>query len=282
MPDQPNRSRLRALKVHEVSLVDRPANPSARVLLAKRQDGEDETETLDKIEDAVNKGTGGPAAILETVCSILGINFSKGATPMKCPKCDKDMVEKGGNQTCPVHGVHKAESSAEEILKALPAEARAMIEKAQSDAAAATTAAAAATAAATATAEVAKKLGEQLDAMKKSQSDAATTEIAKGLVGAVATTPEDVAHVLKQLDDKGQTVVKDLLTKFNAVLKSSGFFGERGSRAGAPVSVDTEIEKKADEIQKNEPKLTRPQAIAKALQSDPTLYDRAHSTASAQ
>lgn len=276
MPAPKRPTRLRALKVNEVSLVDRPANQHARVLLAKSEDGTD--DELEKLEAAFNSEDDAES-VLTKIAHILGFKKRKpptpGEEPMKCPCGSGKEVAKG--EKCPSCGkVMKADgtvetpAAVEEVIKSLPADAQALIVKAQADAAAAASAAAD-------TLTVVKGLTEELKKLREERQDSESVTLAKSMVGVVGVKPEDLAHVLKQLDEKGRGTVTELLAKHNSVLKSSGLFREFGTANGKSITKNSEAEDKfkaaAAVIKAAEPRLSEQQIAKRVYDANPDLYE---------
>jgi hypothetical protein len=79
-----------------------------------------------------------------------------------------------------------------------------------------------------------------------------------------------LVEVVKSIPDE----VFEILKAANAAIEAGGQFTEVGKSKGGQGSIDawTKIEKKADEIAKEDTKLTKQQAIAKAIKDNPDLY----------
>lgn len=123
-----------------------------------------------------------------------------------------------------------------------------------------------------------KEQADQIAAFQKAEDErvrlAKANEMTKGLTGVKA---EDVSTVLKGMSE-------DAVKLLEGVLKSAAEqarLAEVTSVKGAPVhkegSAMAIAKAKADEIRKAKPELTQEQALTKAFEADPALYDRAES-----
>lgn len=87
--------------------------------------------------------------------------------------------------------------------------------------------------------------------------------------------PEELAKTLKSLKDAGGTAYDDMIGVLDqslTMVEKSGAFTEIGKKGnGGTPDAWAQIEKHADEIQKNAPTLTRNQAIDKACEQHPDL-----------
>lgn len=121
--------------------------------------------------------------------------------------------------------------------------------------------------------KVAKAQAETIE--KLLAKDAARERLTKAqtLVGKAPVSAEDVSTLLEQLDEKGEAVLKALLTKTSELAKESHMFEELGVRGEEEMAAEQEIEKKAEVIRKANPKLTEAQAYTQALSENPELYD---------
>lgn len=87
--------------------------------------------------------------------------------------------------------------------------------------------------------------------------------------------PEELAKTLKSLKDAGGTAYDDMIGVLDqslTMVEKSGAFTEIGKKGNGGIpDAWAQIEKHADEIQKNAPTLTRNQAIDKACEQHPDL-----------
>lgn len=129
------------------------------------------------------------------------------------------------------------------------------------------------------------------------ERDAAVAELAKAQAaqvtkdreilakGIVADSGMDIAAVTFLLEKGGaeaEAHLRTLCKKTAAVVESAAILTEVGKTGTTIPTATDEITKAALEIQKNDPKLSLPQAVTKALHDDPTLYDRSLATKPAQ
>lgn len=87
----------------------------------------------------------------------------------------------------------------------------------------------------------------------------------------------ETVALLKALDESGseelRTAVDGLLTKVSNAYKDSGIFTEVGTGAPGSTDTDSSIEKIAKAAREADPTLTPEQALAKAYDENPSLYD---------
>ncbi len=280
-------TRLKGLRVREVSLVDRPANQHARVLLAKRDDREDEESILDKVKKLLGVAKGADeddlgdldeditlfdeklplsdvqqltAALEKSLTSIvdaddLSEEEKQAAAEASLTQFHDTLSGLVDTSTGPDEMKKSEDTGNEEVLKGLAPEHRAEIEKQLSEG---------------------KAAREKLEKFELEKAAAEAVVKAKEIVGKANVKPEDLAAVLKQVDAAGAATITDVLAKFNAVIEngSSPLFDEAGVAKGADATgKDSKLEAAADAIQKVDPKLSRPAAIAKALEVNPDLYE---------
>lgn len=129
-----------------------------------------------------------------------------------------------------------------------------------------------------------KKQADEATALAKAQQDradhAARVEKAKTDFGALPLSPDEMAGVIKAMDGITDTAVKANLERAlkagNEAIGKHVLGGERGSNAtGATAgAAQTEAVAKAAEIRKGAPTLTAEQALMKAYELNPGLYDR--------
>lgn len=143
--------------------------------------------------------------------------------------------------------------------------------------------------------EIKKQLATQADEIKKAraEADAAQTRIAKmederivkqyaervaAEYPSLPVKADEFAPVLRKaesvLDDAGKAELNRVLKAADAAMRAA--MGEMGRNGGAPAagSAYTEMESKAEELRKTEPKITREQAFAKAMVAHPDLARR--------
>lgn len=302
-------TKLSDMTIDEVSLVDDPANGEARVLIVKAKgacsmeksmefldEDEDENdeeakpkngyamkkfrEALEDAElndeqmDAVNKAVGAYASAisgtttasaakektmdLEALSKALGeaeaklVALEKRADEAEAELAEKDEVIK--QKDAELEGVKKsAGNDEEEILKSLPESIRKRLEESE----------AAAKEAADSIAKM-KEDADTKDAIAKAKSfgvgDADKVgpllmRVAKGV-----TTQDDAAYLESMLKGVGEVAGKSAL--FKSIGTASAVEGEP----------EAQLQAKADEIRKENSKLTKEQAYAQAVEANPQLY----------
>lgn len=285
------RTRLSKLRVNEVSLVDRPANPASRFVLAKRDENEDEPVEKKMCSycndhEAMSGGTMcascsmmGKAAdynalldvsvetilkddsltdeqrtsLLDTTISQYRASISK-LTKLPLPDASTAGVTK---QDKPM-----ADEKNTEVLKGLSDEQKAVVEKLLADST--------------------KGLLEEVEKANKRSNEVIATlakrdRIAKceSIVKDTPLKAEDMAKVFEAVSDNAEVVayVTDLAKKYSVALEAGQVLKELGADFGMDVSdpltqIDTAVAKKMS----GDSKLTKEQAYAKVLIENPDLY----------
>lgn len=152
------------------------------------------------------------------------------------------------------------EVEAEQALEKADPAIRALVEKAKEEAKAAKDS----------VAVVSKTLG---DLIEKQQKEEAQT-LAKSLPH-IAEDPENLANTLlalRKTDPTQAEKVEKMLRDANQALSESNLFVEMG-RPGGVVTVSKSVENAVEEMIKNDPTMTREQAIAQVYDAHPELYE---------
>jgi hypothetical protein len=155
----------------------------------------------------------------------------------------------------------QGESDDEVIAKADP-QLRRIIEKAQADA--------------TKAAKDAKDAAEIAKSERDKRVHNEMVEIAKSLPN-IQGTDDDKAELLKAAYAVSQEHGDKILASFRAAnnqLADTEFGREIGKSGGGSNTVQTEVENKAKELQKADPKLSIEKARTTVLERDPDLYSR--------
>lgn len=121
------------------------------------------------------------------------------------------------------------------------------------------------------------KKADSLEAMIKKQEDEKLTEkyvgVAKSYQG-FSMNPEEFGLVLKEIAVNAPNTIEkieEVLKSADMAITNGNLFKEIGSSASGSINAMDKIEKRADEIMKSE-KITKAEAITKALENDPELY----------
>lgn len=273
-------SKLRKLRIGELSLVNRPANQGAESLLHKTDDPDDKAPSLLQkfmsLFSAVDKGADGvdltaPEAVMGSMTLALhtavdSIMADDSLTDVeKVAKFD-ETVEQYRDAVLALPQFPQSESIMAEKDTNKPVEKSAEVLKAEADAREAITKANTERDAAVA------KLAEHTTAVNK----AARTTMAKSLVEKTNVDQPSVEILLEKCegDEKATTALKTILGKNAAAIKEGQVLEEVGktvdTKVAAPVA---KLQKLADEIQKANPKLSGPQAFSKAMELNPELYE---------
>jgi hypothetical protein len=240
-------TRLKKLRLTELSLVDSPANADAVVTLAKRYD-EEEIE-----KDASDEGAEDEMEMDE--------EMEEGFDDSEADETDLSLVEEGDSDSTTTEddSMSKAATeyqdkqgeSAEDVMKNLPESVRKMIEDA--------------TAAATAATEQVAKMQEE-----KAQTEAIAK--ATSIVGKASGKVDLVASLLRKANADEAAEIERVFKAHNAALDAAQTFAAVGD-LGSDSDDASRITKHADELRKSNPKLTREQAIAKAMEENPDAYE---------
>ena len=124
-------------------------------------------------------------------------------------------------------------------------------------------------------AERAKRKALESDVAKMRDTARASEFLAKAKdYRHVPGKPEELAEALRKADDAGVLeVVERVLKAADAALEKAGLTKPIGSdQGGAGDDPMAKVEAAAGELRKANPKLTREQAIAKAIEENPDLY----------
>ena len=270
----PKRHKLTNIVIKELSSVDRPANQGALAVLRKRavtlfsdvlgvrkadeEPEEPEMEDTAKL-DVLYDMTNALAASLETIVADGVVDkselvqetlaqFSEALhkamnmemADKKCAACTKNGAMCDACKAKMAKSDEAPVEKSEEVLKA----------EEERDAAIA-------------------KIAE----LTKSAEDRDRLAVAKSMAGDSGVSVEPLAKALSQLDDEGRTLVSGLLAKHNAILKDSLLFKSMGSDTATPVAPQELLNKKAQELMKDDTTLTEAQAVTKAMELNPKLYD---------
>lgn len=117
--------------------------------------------------------------------------------------------------------------------------------------------------------ELEKRLNEQIEKAEIAEF-IAKAETYKNLPN---TNPEEFGPVLRNLSKvEGYDKLETVLVAANKALGESELFKAKGEDGGIENGALAKLQAKADELRKSDPKLTREQAFAKAVEDNPDLY----------
>lgn len=257
--------RLRKLRVTEVSLVDRGANPNAKVILAKRDDAGDDPKMrlADRVVAGLRKMFGASASNADPL-------------PSDEELIDQFLADDAANDTGA--GSDVANDTPEEVpmsdvaIKAKDEEIAKL--KAALDAAQAGVPVEKADAIAKAEA-VAKAAQEQVEALTKTVESLTAINIAKqrmdtaeavlGEYGDASARVAFATEVIGKLDEAGVAELRKFAEFVTEQTKLAKAMQPVGRSVVAPGSESARIEKRAAELRTLDPKLTPEQAYAAAL-----------------
>lgn len=278
------KNRLKGLRIGELSLVTRPANQGAESLLHKMDTTEGTLSLLQKflaMVAPIDKGDatvdlsapevalGSTTLALHTaVDSIMADNsltavekvakFNESVTQYReavlalppFPQSESTMAEKNDATTKDTPVTKSAE-----VLQAEES-ARASITKAQQER---------------------DEARAELTKLQETTKAGERKTLAKSLVEKTNVAVEPVELLLKELDGKPEaiTALKTIVGKNEAAVRDGKVLDEVGKTVGNETAVTpvVQLQKYADEIQKADPKLTGPQAFAKAMELHQDLYE---------
>lgn len=259
--------RLDNLEVNEISVVDDPGNPGARVELWKRRDA----GLFEKARAAVAK-LFGKDAIAKLDAELAAASLEPPPAGDPSPTEDPPMADPTPAVT--QEAVQKAIADALAVQKA---ETEALVAKARADAKA------------EAEADI-KKLRDENAALAETVSKAQAEVVRKARVQKIKDTfpalvvdAEKMADVYGALNEDLTKALDATLEAANAAVQKLGLTAEVGSRAPAGGSATEKVAAKAAEIRKARPELTEHQARAEVWKTNPELraeYNRERREAS--
>lgn len=274
--------RVSQLTLDEISLVDAPANPGARVLLLKhdRTGGADHgghtpgnegdaamdlaaiMKQLTDLEAAIAKLEGSTTDDLAKQLGTLKTEVEKATKEQDTVAKERDALKKQLEALTKERDDLKKAAGAdpkEDVLKGLPKEIQARLEKAEAES---------------------KAMSERLAKMQEQNEIAVAIEKAAPLVKHLPTNAGDLGPLLYRVE-KGATTADDraavekLLKAANEIAEQAELTKELGASGGGETAGATgtwgEIEKKGQEIRKANPKLTKEQALDQAMVDNPEL-----------
>jgi hypothetical protein len=255
-------TKLRGPLFDRVDLVDNGANQGAHIVLYKR-DSSAETDDITKggkIMDVAEIMKSLP----EDQQAILKADFDAKDAAVAAAQAEVDVLKtaaedaekkkKDDEEAARMAELNKADT--EDIWKGVNPAIKERVEKAEA-----------------AVAEAVAKTAAAEETIAKADFAKRAAEL-----NALPIKPEEFGEVLRKISaaaPEQYTKLTEVLKSANEVIKSGKAFEEVGSgQVGEPKGL-TAIEKKAEEIMKSEPTLTKEQAFVKAMERDPKLYTAA-------
>lgn len=254
---------LRRLRILEGSLVDHPANPGARVLLFKRDrllgsftgKGEDFMPQLDddtkKLFEELQEQLG------DLTASNAKLTTKYAEAEVEAEKLRKELDDL--RKAKPGVLAKDADDEEDPILKSMsPVIRQAFLDQ--------------------------KKRGDEFEERLRKQEETQETEAAAKRLAkhfpSLPFKPENFAPIYRKI---AKALQPDELVSLERIFASHGAFAKLADReighaglvdgdGGADVMAN--IEAKAKDLRKVDPRLTHEQAIAKVLDNDPALYER--------
>lgn len=293
-------TRLKNLRLREVSLVKRGANRLAQVLVFKSKDDAMKpfasvAATLRKAFRFLATGTKDDGTVvksdaeheaaledlLQPLETTLAKDYSAALAEAKAHQDsgseddEDDEDEDERDELKKFHHAAEAGMLTDDVLKEAAPEVAAMIEKAQADAEAATAEAAEIRKAFDAERAANAKLAERIAKMENDKAEeiakAEAVVILKDLPGEAAQSGP-LATILRKCSDEEKKVLKSLCDAHRAALSESRLLNE----LGRPVQKSDELsqlEGIAADIAKSDGSLTPAQAMTKAIERNPKLYE---------
>lgn len=264
-------TRLKKLRLTELSLVDNPANADAVVMLTKRyEEPEDIQKDDDLDDDDLEDEEFDDEEMVDGAADDAADDEDEGEDDLDDDAADDEETEdEGGDDddsdgesvgeddnasTTSEDGMTKSMSgqpqTEEEILKSLPESVRKRLEDAEAVAKAAS--------------EAVAKLNEE-----KAQAEAVT--LAKSYLGKASGDADVLGTLLRKASDEEKAEIAKLLKAHNAALSAAQVFTAVGD-TGSETDEVAQLNKRATEIRKSNPKITPEQAIAMALEENPDAY----------
>lgn len=266
-------TRLTALKIEELSLVDSPANRGSRVILAKREDtmfkpcadckSVEKCSEMQKCSGGMMKSAeSGFVPLLRRMAKHLGIDpnhtdddssdsseesvhkdYSKlSADELRAELAKRDVVAGG---TPLVERLQKAET---DLIAT-----NARLAKAESDAAAS---------------------AAKVEKLNAAAAERHVVVLAKSMVGNAVVELSDVTTILKQVDEAGSKALESILKKYSGIVEEAELFEPVGKRAddAGETSAHSKLHKRAVEIAKRD-SITYEAAVVEAMDEDPDAYE---------
>ena len=271
-------TRLKKIKVNEVSLVTKPAI-AKEFLLYKSEDGASEvpvmTEEIVKTEEPVVEAapvepeiTKAEEPVVEESPAEHAIDTQKAEEPVakqvKCPTCGQEIeedeaeeMEKKGKKTCKACDAKKVKKEVEDISKALEQE---RIEKAA--------------------------LVARVEELEKAANEAKQAEITKAYIEKAAkelphipgTTAQTFGPILKSAADKLEKAefeaIYEALKSANAFIKANSRLTKELGVGGEDLSADpaAQLDALAKSLVQKDTKITYAKAYALACEQNPQIY----------
>lgn len=259
MTDKPI-TKLRGPLFDRVDLVDNGANQGAHIVLYKRDFEEENVKKTEggKKMDVIEILKSLPEdqqAILKADIDSKDAAVAAANDAMAMAKAEVEALKKAADEK-EAEVKKAAEAVTEDIWKGVNPAIKERVEKAE-----------AAVAEAIAKTAAAEETIAKADFFKKAEE-----------LNALPTKPEEFGEVLRKISTAAPeqyTKLTEVLKSANEIIKSGKAFDEAGTaQTGTPNGVDA-IEKRAEEIMKSEPTLTKEQAFVKAMELNPKLYTAA-------
>ncbi len=287
-------TRLKNLEIHEVSFVDRPANPESRIVLFKRDGFEDGEE----IEFELGKGLPDSSDVMED--EVLGSDDKKRKRKRgkKSVSVIADTTEKSysGDEDDPTEERMPDEDATQdqsveidtEYVKALEdqvldlqdqlASTQAELEKRDAPAEDDTD-----DLLKNADPEIvrlvksAQERAEEAEEIAKAEREARITkeyvEKAAPYVDSFPVDADTLGSLIRKMGDQEPEFIR-ILDAMKEAVDVAHLTKEFGTSGGGMTAVEEEIRAKAQEIQKNDSNKTYEQAYAQVLEEHPDLYER--------
>ena len=261
-------TRLKKIKVNEVSLVTKPAI-AKEFLLYKSEDGASEvpvmTEEIVKTEEPMVEAAPEepvitkaeePPVVVEVPAEDHAIDTQKAKEPM-CKECGEEKVEKEGDMCKACAGKKGVKKEVEDIAKALEQE---RIEKAA--------------------------LVARVEELEKAANEAKQAEITKAYIEKAAaelrhvpgTTPQSFGPVLKSAADKLEKaefdVIYEALKAASAFIKANSRLTKELGVGGEDISADpaAQLDAIAKSYVSKDANMTYAKAYEKACMNNPAIY----------
>lgn len=253
MARKPKKKQLFDIQLHELSLVDEPANAEAQVTLFKRADGappEGDQDMVDttKAVDELAKKLDAVVGKMDTAAK----NNEELTKQLEASRAKVAELETAAE----LEKAAKNDDAADDLFKGLDPKAAEMVRSALAKA---------------------EKSEKDLNKMKEERLTAAFISKAKDL-NHLPIDAETLGPILKrmslgQVGDEDFDAVNKMLAGINEVLKTSEVFKTIGN--GMPIlksGAEAELDALASELMKSNTSLTREGAFSKAMEQRPELY----------
>jgi hypothetical protein len=252
-------SRLRGLRLKELSLVKRGANPGARVLFTKSAEEhvmpglKDFTDRLQAVLTTIATGKKPDGTVVKEDAEVEAVIKEQVAAIAK--DLSEPVEKKPDGEADPDDEMTKEADAVQEAIEKGIAAATEQFRKEAEE-----------------VRKRADKAEQEVQKMRDEQANAFALAKATAMLGDLSGKPEELAPIVKKLTDAEVATLDKVLAGGRAALSDASLLKEIGHSTPRPGSPEESIEAAASALLKVDPKLSKAQAVTKALEANPALY----------